>query len=608
MRRAAALVLLAAAASAGPKENLPADCVILNHFDFDALRKTEVWGRIAKPIREFLAEAMGLEGLFEGIGFDPEKDLASVTFALGGDIARNEQQVYAIARGRFDAAKLAQALAPSGIKPVVRDGMTVFENKELQGKLYCGFNGAFGVVDGALLFADPAKGIDVLYAAMREGAERSTISKALEAAPDAHAWTVFLPTPALRKEIGKEPEGAPFAALTSGVVTFKAGPTVEVRATADAETDDLARQVAVVADAGLMGLGLKPYAKLGRKGATIEASLAIPLEDAMTMMGMAVESTEKPGTSARPVVAEGAPKLEGKGKLRRLALPGQVNGLAVSPDGTHVFVERALESAVVLDADLHVVGKARDTWGRMAFTLDGKAGLWPDLAGGGAEVRTIPDLDRTLGIERAEDRFDDPWAVCALPDGKTFVLPGWREVRLFHMDPPRWGLKGKAAIGRPIAGAVDSRTGLLVMIGDGDMFEVFDPAALKSVGTLTLAQPVTYDVAATGGRAWVGTKSGVILPVDIEARRVLDPVRVADGGNVSLALCRNTLVAAAGRFVDGDHHPTRIVAYEVAAAGLKEIAAATFMGPCAWNDVAVVPDRHTAILGGRESLVWTYAE
>jgi hypothetical protein len=260
----------------------------------------------------------------------------------------------------------------------------------------------------------------------------------------------------------------------------------------------------------------------------------------------------------------------------------------------------------VLDADLHVVGKARDTRGRMAFTIDGKAGLWPDLPGGGAEVRTIPDLRRTHGVERPEDRFDHPWGICALPDGKTFVLSGWHEVRLFHMDPPRWGLYGKAAVGRPIAGAVDSKTGLLVMIGDEDMFEVFDPVALKSVGTLTLPQPVTFDLAAAGGRAWVGTKSGVILPVDIEGRRLLDPVVVADGGNVSLARCGNVLVAAAGKFVDGDHHPTRVVAYEIGDAGLREIAAATFMGPCAWNDVAVVPDRHAAILGGSESFVWTY--
>ena len=47
--------MLAAASAAGPRENLPSDCVVVNHFDFAALRKSAVWGRVAKPIDEFLS-------------------------------------------------------------------------------------------------------------------------------------------------------------------------------------------------------------------------------------------------------------------------------------------------------------------------------------------------------------------------------------------------------------------------------------------------------------------------------------------------------------------------------------------------------------------------
>jgi hypothetical protein len=287
MRTVAFFLLLAAAAAAGPKENLPEDCVVVNSFDFAALRKSEAWGRVSKPIAEFLNEAMELEGFLEAMKFDPEKDLVSLTVALGGDIAKGEEQVYVVARGTFDAKKFAAALEPSGIKPVERDGMTVFEDKELQGKRFCGFDGAFGVVDGMLLFAHPAKGLDTLHAATKEGAEPGAIAKMLQAAPEAHAWTVFLPTKALRDELGKEPEGAPFAALTSAVLTYKLGAEIEVALKAETESEDLAKQVANVAQVGLMGLGLKQRAKLECKGATIEGSLKVPWDEARAMMGMA---------------------------------------------------------------------------------------------------------------------------------------------------------------------------------------------------------------------------------------------------------------------------------------------------------------------------------
>src|SRR5262245_38839796 len=121
MRTVAFLLLLAASAAAGPKENRPEDCVIVNHVDFAALRKTEVWPKLAKP----LEDAEELVGIFAAMGVDPQKDLDSLTLALGGDIPKNEERVYAIARGRFDAKKVADAFTQAGLKPVERDGMTV---------------------------------------------------------------------------------------------------------------------------------------------------------------------------------------------------------------------------------------------------------------------------------------------------------------------------------------------------------------------------------------------------------------------------------------------------------------------------------------------------
>ena len=117
------------------------------------------------------------------------------------------------------------------------------------------------------------------------------------------------------------------------------------------------------------------------------------------------------------------------------------------------------------------------------------------------------------------------------------MIVDWNEFRRFHTTPLRWGEGGKSAIREPIAGAVDSQTGLLVMIGDDTLFDVFDPATMKSVGTVALpCSKTTFDVVGTKGRAWVGTKDGVVLPVDIQTRMVGDPLSIGPKGDVALAL------------------------------------------------------------------------
>lgn len=605
MRCAGVVVFLAATVFAGPTERLPAGCCVAIHVDFAALRKSEVWTRIAKPINELLGEGLGLEGLFEQTKFRPDRDLDSITAALDLSSNEDEQRHYVIARGRFDAAAFAACMKDAGMEPVRRDGMKVFPSDDARTAKDARM--AFGILDGgeALLFAEPGSGLDGLRAATGAEAPQQELSKRLAAAPAGHAWTVYLPSPALRETMRKEPEGESWAALTSLVVTYKIGPTVEAACAATAESEEAAKRLLEVAQACLPRLGgLDKYAKLTRHGAALNARIAIPLEEAMALAGMPIEPAGKPGAST-PVVIPGAPGIEGKGRLRRLALRGQVNSLAVSPDDRHVFVDRALDSDVVLDADLRIVGKEREAGGRVAFAPDGKTVLRYQL---GAEIRSIPGLEVIRWIEDpASGRMDTVWSICALPDARGFVLVDWDAIRVLRTDPPGWGEVSKSALDHPIAGAIDAATGLLVMIGDKMRLELFDLGAMKSVATLDLPHSVTYDVVAAGGRAFVGTRDGVILPVDIRARRVLEPIRVADG-EVSLALAGSGrgLLAVADKFVDGHHHPTTIVAYTLADGALSPVARTSFMAPGPFNDVAFLQSRRMALLGGDESFVWQY--
>ena len=73
------------------------------------------------------------------------------------------------------------------------------------------------------------------------------------------------------------------------------------------------------------------------------------------------------------------------------------------------------------------------------------------------------------------------------------------------------------------------------------------------------------------------------MPVDIATRAILDPVRVAEGGDVDLALSASgrTLAAASRRSAGGREFPTDLRVFAVDGGSLREIAAASFVAPCA---------------------------
>lgn len=598
VRRLAFLPLIVAACQTALPGDLPSDCRLAVHIDFAKLRKTAAYQSVRPDLDELF---VGYEGVMEGAGFRPDTDLDSLTLGLGGKDVVNDPHFYAVVRGRIDRAKLETCMSEADFDAASRDGLTVFTYGEPDPSLP-----RFALTDeGVFLLARPGAGLERLGAAVRRAGPPVDLL-------DAHACAVFASTPAIRKELRADPRCAPLAELKHLTLTYTAKEKIEVVLAADALSEAGAKRVIEFLGERAGAIGADRV-ELTHDGAAIRGACALEAAEVLLLMGVPTEATSQPALSGRlegvgrPLVVRGAPELTGDGELLWLAVRGQVNSVHASPDDQYVFVDRALHSDLVLDARLRVVRKMDYIPGRLGFARDGRTALW--VRGSYARVRDFPNLEVLHEAKCTRAILGDPWAVARLPEDKGWAIVVWGTVLLFEKEPPRWGASGTPSIGRAIAGAVDPETGHLVMIGDKTRFEVFDLATMTSLGTLDLpCTKVTYDVVAAGGRAWVGTKDGVILPVDIRAQRLVEPVRVADGGDIKLALSGpgGVLAVLAEKFVDAHHHPTIAKIYRIEGGGLREIASASFVGPCEPFDICVLEHRSTVLIGGPNPLVWRY--
>jgi hypothetical protein len=302
---------------------------------------------------------------------------------------------------------------------------------------------------------------------------------------------------------------------------------------------------------------------------------------------------------------ENGSKFSGSGTLTAIRVEGSaVNKFRVSPDERYVIAEVAQAEVQVLDAGLRVAGWSSDAYmERFVFAPDGATAIG---VGTSLTVRSLPRLRRR---ERLDESIQAAWAILALPDGAGYLAVTWREIRKFHTGPLRLGDAGKAEIPSPVAGALDDATGMLVLIGDVRWFEVFDPVAMRSVAKIRLPYAVAFDVAAAGGTAWISTRLGRILPVDIATRKVGELVPVSSEGEVSLGMSasRRTLVAAADRRPGPERCATDLKAYRVEGARLVEFAAASFESARPTDGVAVWESTGTALLSGSDPRAWHYA-
>jgi len=494
MRTVARRVAVALVAIAGVGLGPPDDCRLAALLDFASLRRSEVWPRLAAPLHDYLGGELGLAGLLDGAGVRVEADLDSLTVAICGDPPRSPLQTLMFARGRFDAAKVAAALTEGGAgRATERDGMSVITSPRAWF--------ALAIVDSGLLFASPAAALDRV-----RDRPIPLLRELIATSPPAFASAALRTTPAMLAMHVGGPGGE---GLTRADLLFTVGTACRLsgRATAiDAQCAEKAvRGIRTALPAGRIDLHLD--------GATISGSVTMGIEDATALLGIPIGSKERPGVSARPVVMDGGPALEGDGRMQCFAVGGVVLGISVSPDERHVFVDRAFEPDLLLDAELRVVASSDQHFGDIGFALDGQSALWHGMDS--VEVWSIPALQR-IGRVPSDGGVGDGSAVCPLPGTRAFIIVDRHGIRRFDTEPPGWGGVGKPEVRQPWSAAIDAASGMLLIVGLDTTLEIFDPIALKSVATLSLPFfRVTSRIVATAGRAWVGATDGTILPVDL---------------------------------------------------------------------------------------------
>ncbi|HEX5135879.1 MAG TPA: hypothetical protein VFY93_02825 [Planctomycetota bacterium] len=223
MRSLTTVLVLAAAARAAPPENLPSDTCVAVHLDLAALAKTKVYEQIAEPLIAAAAGPCDYKAFCESAGFKIE-DVESVTLGLCGDL--DDPDVYMLARGKFDAAKVEAFLTGIGEYAVTkRDGMTVFLSKSV-GSIPA--DPEIAIVEGGLLLGTARGSLEKMLAARKPDATESEVSKLLRGAGEAHLSCAVLGTAAVRKSMAEDPEMALFSGVKSIVMTANVRDKVEI--------------------------------------------------------------------------------------------------------------------------------------------------------------------------------------------------------------------------------------------------------------------------------------------------------------------------------------------------------------------------------------------
>jgi hypothetical protein len=122
----------------------------------------------------------GLEKTLASLGFDPMKDLDSVTVAGAG--AEDPENALIIVRGKFDAAKFkaaadVEAKKEKGLKAIKAGDYTLYE-VDAQGQPQPAF---VGLVDGSTIVASPRKEGVIAAFDVKAGKKKTAVKKELQA-------------------------------------------------------------------------------------------------------------------------------------------------------------------------------------------------------------------------------------------------------------------------------------------------------------------------------------------------------------------------------------------------------------------------------------------
>jgi len=317
------------------------------------------------------------------------------------------------------------------------------------------------------------------------------------------------------------------------------------------------------------------------------------------------------------VLACHSPTHTGGGAIKAIALRPDLKpiGLFVSPGEEYLVVQTAAP------ANLNIVylpilkEQSHRTLAYQDFAFGDNPKIAACLAPLRAQILSVPDLleSGTADLPKVfnSDRINripgrESWVVTSSDRERSNV---W----ILGGDPPRFVKSGRTALPRNLRGrAVDDKTSRLLLTDDTNRLEFFDLLEMRSEGVITLpCREVHNSLVARNGLAWVGSREGTIIPVDVEKRTFGEPIRMGTGmGNVFLCLTANGgLLGVAVQDVSSGKppYPTYLKVYMLNGDARVELAETFFEHRSLIKDIALLSKTEIFVVATRSHLLkWTW--
>ncbi len=306
----------------------------------------------------------------------------------------------------------------------------------------------------------------------------------------------------------------------------------------------------------------------------------------------------------------------GTGTLNALSTPLDLKpgALFVTPDESYVLCETQRDKNLVFTGHLETLKARSLDYRAFAFSADSKSAA-AIRREEGAYV-AVPDLRRLASFPKPAGAFTGRAELFALPDGSGFVAVGndrtAPNVWIIGEEPPRFARSGRTMDPANLRGAaIDQESGKLILTNDRNLLEIFNLKTMQTEDVLELpCREADYDIATGLGWAFVSTRDGMVIPVNVAAKSHAEPIRIGGRGQMRVALSKS------GRLLAVSHqdqsarkapYPTTLKVFAVDRGNATELGHAFFEAEGPARDIVVLETSGKVLLSCDPQLIaWTF--
>lgn len=306
----------------------------------------------------------------------------------------------------------------------------------------------------------------------------------------------------------------------------------------------------------------------------------------------------------------------GTGTLDALTVPIDLKpgALFVAPDESYVICATQRDKNLVYTGNLEILKARALEYRTFAFSADSTSA---------AAIRqeegvfvAVPDLRRLASFPKPAGTFNGQANLFPLADGSGYVGVGnglgAPNVWILGGEPPRFAESGSTSDPEHLRGAaIDHQNGKIVLTNDRNYLEIFDLKTMQTDQLLELpCRETDYDIATGLGWAFVATRDGIVIPVDVAAKSYAEPIRVGGPGHICVALSKS------GRLLAVCHqdqsarkapYPTTLKVYSVSQGNATELGSAFFQAEGPARNIVMLETSGKVLLScNPQLLAWEF--